>query len=248
MLNVDGKTAVITGAGRGIGRDIALFLAEAGVDTAAVDIDMEGVSETVSMAKDIGADSKPFRCNIADREEVDSCVKDILDWREQVHFLVNNAGITRDNLLLRMKDDEWKDVLNVNLGGSFNFTRALSRHMLKKRFGRIVNIASVIGLIGNAGQSNYAASKAGLIGFTKSVARELAPRGITANAIAPGFIQTAMTDQLSDDVKKGMLDSIPLGRFGSGRDVASIVLFLLSELGSYVTGQVINCDGGMVME
>ncbi len=248
MLEVDGKTAVITGAGRGIGRDIAIFLAGAGVDCAVVDIDLEGAERTAALVKEAGAEARPLKCNIADKDEVAACVAEILDWKEQVHFLVNNAGITRDNLLLRMKDDQWEDVLRVNLGGAFNFTRAMARHMLKNRFGRIVNISSVIGLIGNAGQSNYAASKAGLIGFTKSVARELAPRGITANAIAPGFIQTAMTDQLPEDVKKGMLESIPLGRFGSGKDVASIVLFLISGLGSYVTGQVINCDGGMVMD
>jgi len=248
MLEVEGKTAVITGAGRGIGRDIATLLAEAGVDSAVVDIDLEGAEQTAAGLKDAGVDAIALKCNIADRDDVADCVREILGWREQVHFLVNNAGITRDNLLLRMKDDQWEDVLRVNLSGAFNFTRAMARHMLKNRFGRIVNISSVIGLIGNAGQSNYAASKAGLIGFTKSVARELAPRGITANAIAPGFIQTAMTDQLSEDVRQGMLESIPLGRFGSGKDVASIVLFLISGLGSYVTGQVINCDGGMVMD
>lgn len=248
MLEVEGKTAVITGAGRGIGRDIAILLAEAGVDSAVVDIDLEGAEQTAARLKDAGADAIALKCNIADKDDVAACVDEILGWREQVHFLVNNAGITRDNLLLRMKDDQWEDVLRVNLSGAFNFTRAMARHMLKNRFGRIVNISSVIGLIGNAGQSNYAASKAGLIGFTKSVARELAPRGITANAIAPGFIQTAMTDQLAEDVRQGMLESIPLGRFGSGRDVASIVLFLISGLGSYVTGQVINCDGGMVMD
>ncbi|MBD3179282.1 MAG: 3-oxoacyl-[acyl-carrier-protein] reductase [Candidatus Latescibacteria bacterium] len=248
MLEVEGKTAVITGAGRGIGRDIALVLAEAGVSSAVVDIDPGGVEETAGMVKESGAGAKALRCDITDPDEVKRCAGEILEWKDQVHFLVNNAGITRDNLLLRMKDREWEDVLKVNLTGAFNFTRAIARHMLKKRFGRIVNIASVIGLIGNAGQANYAASKAGLIGFTRSVARELAPRGITANAIAPGFIQTAMTDKLSEDVTASMMGSIPLGRFGTGRDVASIVLFLLSELGSYVTGQVINCDGGMVMD
>lgn len=247
MLSVNGKTAIITGAGRGIGRDIALLLAEAGVDSALVDIDIGGVEETVSLVEETGAGARAFECDIADKEEVYGTLKDILNWKDSVHFLVNNAGITRDSLLLRMKDKQWEDVLRVNLSGAFNFTRAVGRHMLKNRFGRIVNIASVIGLIGNAGQANYAASKAGLIGFTKSVAREFAPRGITANAVAPGFIETAMTEQLNEEVRNGMLDRIPLGRFGGGRDVAGIVLFLISEMGSYVTGQVINCDGGMVM-
>jgi 3-oxoacyl-[acyl-carrier protein] reductase len=247
MIDIKGKTAIVTGAGQGIGREIALSLAEAGVDIAVVDVNSEGAAETVSLVEKAGAEGLALKCDISDSADVAECVSKALDWREQIHFLINNAGITRDNLLLRMKDEEWESVLKVNLTGSFNFTKAVTRHMLKKRFGRVVNIASVIGLMGNAGQSNYAASKAGVIGFTKSVAKELAPRGITANAIAPGFIETAMTAKLSDDLRESMLNQIPLGRFGKGRDVAGIVLFLISGLGSYVTGQVINCDGGMVM-
>lgn len=246
-MDLKGKTAIVTGAGQGIGREIALTLAGSGVDIAVVDVNPEGASETVSLLEEKGAGGLALECDIADSASVAECVSSVLGWHDQVHFLINNAGVTRDNLLLRMKDEEWESVIKVNLTGSYNFTKAVTKHMLKKRFGRVVNIASVIGLMGNAGQSNYAASKAGVIGFTKSVAKELAPRGITANAIAPGFIKTAMTARLSDDIREGMLNQIPLGRFGTGSDVAGIVLFLISELGSYVTGQVINCDGGMVM-
>jgi 3-oxoacyl-[acyl-carrier protein] reductase len=174
-------------------------------------------------------------------------VAEAIAGREQIHFLVNNAGITRDNLLLRMNDVEWESVVRVNLTGTFNVTRAVSRSMIKRRFGRIVNISSVIGVMGNAGQCNYAASKAGIIGFTKAVAKELAGRNINVNAIAPGFIETAMTASLPEERKEEMRRLIPLGRFGSGADVANVVLFLCSDLGGYVTGQVINCDGGMVM-
>ncbi len=246
-MDVEGKTALVTGAGRGIGRDISVLLAESGVNVAVIDVNAEGAAETVSRVRKAGVDSKAFECDITDSDAVAKCAQEVLDWGGRVDFLVNNAGITRDNLLLRMKDEEWESVIKVNLTGAYNFTKAVSRHMLRNRFGRIVNIASVIGLMGNAGQSNYAASKAGLIGFTKSVARELAPRGITVNAIAPGFIETAMTEVLPEETKERMRGQIPLGRFGSGRDVAAIVLFLVSELGSYITGQVVNCDGGMVM-
>ncbi|HSG27098.1 MAG TPA: 3-oxoacyl-ACP reductase FabG, partial [Candidatus Krumholzibacterium sp.] len=187
------------------------------------------------------------RCNIVDYTETQESFRKILEWRGEISFLVNNAGITRDNLLLRMSEQEWKSVIDVNLTGTFNMTKVVTKHMFKKRFGRVVNIASVIGQMGNAGQSNYAASKAGIIGFTKSVAKEFAPRNVTVNAIAPGFIETAMTAVLPEEVQDGMRKMIPLGKFGTGADVANIVLFLVSELGDYVTGQVINCDGGMVM-
>ncbi len=247
MLGLDGKTAVVTGAGQGIGREISLLLAEYGTRIAAVDVKPDGIEETVSLVREKGSEGYAVTCDVSDYDAVRECVAGVLAWSDQVHFLVNNAGITRDNLLLRMSLDEWESVLKVNLTGTFNFTRALTRHMLGKRYGRIVNIASVIGVMGNAGQSNYAASKAGIIGFTKSVAREFAARNITANAIAPGFIATAMTEALPDDKRGEMLRMIPLGHFGTGRDVAHVVLFLLSELGSYVTGQVIHCDGGMVM-
>ena len=247
MKELEGKTAIVTGGGQGIGRDIAMALGRNGVDVAVIDVNLETAGETVSLLKEAGVDGLAVKCNIVDYEQSLEKFREILAWKDQVHFLVNNAGITRDSLLLRMSADEWKSVIDVNLTGTFNITKVVTKHMFKKRFGRVVNIASVIGQMGNAGQSNYAASKAGIIGFTKSVAREFAPRNLTVNAIAPGFIETAMTAVLSEDVKEGMRRMIPLGKFGKGDDVANIVLFLVSELGSYVTGQVINCDGGMIM-
>ncbi len=247
MKDLKGKIAVVTGAGRGIGRDISIALGRHGVDVAVIDVAIDGAKETVSMLGELGRDGIALECNIVDYEKVQEAVGRILEWKDRIDILVNNAGITRDNLMLRMGQDEWKSVIDVNLTGTFNMTRAVSKQMFRKRSGRIVNIASVIGQMGNAGQSNYAASKAGIIGFTKSIAKELAPRGITANAIAPGFIETAMTAGLSQERQDGMRRLIPLGKFGTGNDVANIVLFLVSGLGSYVTGQVINCDGGMVM-
>jgi len=247
MVNLEGKTAMITGAGQGIGRDIALTLAAAGADIAALDVNLEGAEATAALVRTKGRKSLALACDVSNSTDVDRCVAEAIAGREQIHFLVNNAGITRDNLLLRMTDAEWESVVRVNLTGTFNVTRAVSRSMIKRRFGRIVNISSVIGVMGNAGQCNYAASKAGIIGFTKAVAKELAGRNINVNAIAPGFIETAMTASLPEERKEEMRRLIPLGRFGSGADVANVVLFLCSDLGGYVTGQVINCDGGMVM-
>lgn len=247
MKGIEGTTAIVTGAGRGIGRDICLALARHGADTAVVDVDVEGAAGTVRLVEEAGRAARAVRCDVSEWQDVQRCVSEVLEWRKQVHILVNNAGITRDNLLLRMSGDEWERVLRINLTGTFNMTKAVAKHMFKMRAGRIVNIASVIGQMGNAGQSNYAASKAGIIGFTKSAAKELAPRGVTVNAIAPGFIDTPMTAVLSEEVQEQMRRMIPLGRFGSGGDVANVVLFLVSDLGSYVTGQVVNCDGGMVM-
>lgn len=247
MLNLEGRTAIVTGAGRGIGREIALLLGEHHVAVAAVDVNLKGAAETVSILERNGSGGLALECDVGDARRVEECLSGVLSWRDRVHFLVNNAGITRDNLLLRMREEEWDGVLDVNLKGTFNFTKTVARHMIKNRFGRIVNISSVIGVMGNAGQSNYAASKAGIIGFTKAVAKELAGRNITVNAVAPGFIETAMTEALPEKRKEEMRGMIPLGRFGSGRDVANAVLFLLSELGSYVTGHVLHCDGGMVI-
>ena len=247
MVNLDGKTALVTGSGQGIGRDIALLLAEHGAAVAAVDVNLAGAEVTASLVRAKGRDGLAARCDVADPGDVERCVAEILAWREQIHYLVNNAGITRDNLLLRMSDAEWESVVRVNMTGTFNVTKAVSRSMVKKRFGRIVNISSVIGIMGNAGQCNYAASKAGIIGFTKAVAKELAGRSITVNAVAPGFIETAMTAALPEERKEEMRRLIPMGRFGSGTDVANVVLFLLSDLAGYVTGQVLHCDGGMVM-
>jgi len=247
MVNLEGKTALVTGAGQGIGRDIALLLAEHGADVAAVDVNLEGAQATVAGCVERGRAGVALQCDVGSAADVDRCVGSALAWREQIHILVNNAGIARDNLLLRMSDAEWESVLRVNLTGAFNVTRAVSRSMIKKRYGRIVNISSVIGVMGNAGQCNYAASKAGIIGLTRAVAKELAGRNIQVNAIAPGFIETAMTAALPDERKEEMRRLIPLGRFGSGQDVARVVLFLCSDLAGYVTGQVIHCDGGMVM-
>jgi 3-oxoacyl-[acyl-carrier protein] reductase len=247
VYGIDGRTAVVTGAGQGIGRDIALALARNGADVAVVDVNLAGAEETVSKLQELGQQGLARRCDVGDFAQVEACIGEVLQWRDQVHFLVNNAGITRDNLLLRMSDEEWESVIRVNLTGTFNVTKAISKHMVKKRYGRIVNISSVIGVMGNAGQSNYAASKAGIIGFSKAMAKELAGRNITVNAIAPGFIDTAMTASLPEETKEGMRRMIPLGRFGTGSDVADIVLFLLSDLARYVTGQVVHCDGGMVM-
>ncbi|HUV36551.1 MAG TPA: 3-oxoacyl-[acyl-carrier-protein] reductase [Patescibacteria group bacterium] len=247
MLGMEGKTALVTGAGRGIGRDITMLLGDYGTDVAAVDVNEEAAVETVSLLREKGRDGLALRCDVSDLDQVKRCVGDVLEWRDGIDFLVNNAGIARDNLLLRMSEAEWKSVLDVNLTGTFNFTKVVLRHMVKKRFGRIVNISSVIGVMGNAGQANYAASKAGVIGFTKAVAKEIAGRNVTVNAIAPGYIETDMTASLPAERTEEMRRLIPLGSFGTGTDVARVVLFLLSELGGYVTGQVVHCDGGMVM-
>jgi len=247
MLGIEEKVAVVTGAGQGIGREIALALAEYGAHVAVIDINIDSAKKTAELVKGKGVDSIALKCDVGDLKDVERCVSEIMEWKGAIHFLVNNAGITRDNLLVRMSEEEWDLVLKVNLKGTFNFTKAVSKHMMKQRFGRIVNISSVIGVMGNAGQSNYGASKAGIIGFTKSVAKELAGRNITANAIAPGFISTPMTEALPEERKEMMRNMIPLGRFGTGQDDASVVLFLVSELADYVTGQVVHCDGGMVM-
>ncbi|MBN1885915.1 MAG: 3-oxoacyl-[acyl-carrier-protein] reductase [Candidatus Krumholzibacteriota bacterium] len=247
MNGMKGKTAIVTGAGQGIGRDIALALAARGVDTAVIDVNAAGAEETAALVEQAGAGSLALACDVGDLGQAQECVAKTLAWRKQVHFLVNNAGIARDNLLIRMSEAEWDAVIRVNLTGAFNFTKAIARHMFKMRCGRIVNISSVIGLMGNIGQVNYAASKAGVIGLTKSAAREMAARNVTVNAVAPGFIETAMTDALPEKAREEMLRLIPLGAFGTGRDVANVVLFLLSDMGSYVTGQVLHCDGGMVM-
>lgn len=247
MLGIEGKTAIVTGAGQGIGREIALLLGLHGAGVAALDVNLAGAEETVSLLGQKGAEAIALECDVGDAGQVEESVSRVLHWHDQIHYLVNNAGITRDNLLLRMTEAEWESVMRVNLTGTYTVTKVVSKHMVKKRFGRIVNISSVIGVMGNAGQSNYAASKAGIIGFTKAVAKELAGRNITVNAIAPGFIETAMTATLPEERAEQMRQRIPLGRFGTGGDVANVVLFLLSELGNYVTGQVIHCDGGMVM-
>jgi 3-oxoacyl-[acyl-carrier protein] reductase len=242
MKLLENKVAVVTGAGRGIGKAIALKLAGEGARVACCGRTLANVDET---AKEIAG--KAFAVDVADSKQVAEATEKILKEFGRVDVLVNNAGVTRDQLLMRMSDKDWDTVLDTNLKGAFNFTKALARAFLKQRAGRIINISSIIGLTGNAGQTNYAASKAGLIGFTKSVARELASRGITANAVAPGFIVTDMTGALGAEAKEALKSRIALGRLGSAEDVANVVLFLASDMASYVTGQVITVDGGLAM-
>ena len=241
------KVAVVPGAGRGIGRAVALAYARMGADVACVSRTEENSAKVAAEVEALGRRAWPLAVDVSDTAAVDAAAKEILELAGRVDILVNNAGVTRDNLLMRMSEEEWDTVLNINLKGAFNFTRALTRPFIKQRSGRIINIASVIGLIGNAGQSNYAASKAALIGFTKSIARELAPRGITVNAIAPGFIETDMTAVLDDKVREEVLGRVPLGRFGSSDDIAHAAAFLAMEPTGYITGQVLTVDGGMVM-
>ena len=241
------KVAVVTGAGRGIGRAVAIAYARMGADVVCVSRTEENSAKVAAEVEELGRKAWAKAVDVSDTAGVEAAAKEILEKVGKVDILVNNAGVTRDNLLMRMSEEEWDTVLNTNLKGAFNFTRALTRPFIKQRSGRIINIASVIGLIGNAGQSNYAASKAALIGFTKSIARELAPRGITVNAIAPGFIETDMTAVLDDKVREEVLGRVPLGRFGSSDDIAHAAAFLAMEPTGYVTGQVLTVDGGMVM-
>ncbi|MCL4503492.1 MAG: 3-oxoacyl-[acyl-carrier-protein] reductase [Deltaproteobacteria bacterium] len=247
-MNDNVSVALITGAVRGIGRAIALELARPGLTMYLNDVALG--EDAVRTQKDVeaqGAAVHLIEFNVADFSQVQKGLDDIIKESGRLDLLVNNAGITRDNLILRMKEDDWDAVLTVNLKGAYNCIRAASKTMVKQRFGRIINISSVVGVMGNAGQANYVASKAGLIGLTKSVARELASRNITVNAVAPGFIQTEMTESLSEKVKAEMLAQIPLGRFGTPAEVAQAVAFLASEAAAYLTGQVIHVNGGMLM-
>jgi 3-oxoacyl-[acyl-carrier protein] reductase len=247
MSELAGQVAVVTGAGRGIGRAIALKLARSGADIAVVSRTAENSAKVAAEIRELGGKSWSYAVDVSDAASVSAAAEKILADAGRVDILVNNAGVTRDGLLMRMSDADWDTVLDTNLKGAFLFTKAFTRHLLKQRSGRIINVASVIGLIGNAGQANYAASKAGLIGFTKSVAREFASRGITVNALAPGFIQTDMTSGLSDDLKGEVLKKIPLNTFGDAEDIAAAALFLAGPGAKYVTGQVLAVDGGMVM-
>jgi 3-oxoacyl-[acyl-carrier protein] reductase len=243
-----GKCAVVTGAGRGIGRAVALKLAELGADVVINYRSSESEAEELSKEiEKLGSRVLMVKADVSIYGEAELLVNKAVETFGKIDIMVNNAGITKDGLLLRMKESDFDKVIEVNLKGTFNCVKHVSGVMLKQKFGRIINISSVIGLVGNAGQANYAASKAGIIGFTKSVAKELGSRGITVNAVAPGFIQTDMTEVLSDKVKTSMMDSIPLKRLGTAEDVANMVAFLASDLSSYVTGQVLNVDGGMVM-
>ncbi|GGH74848.1 3-oxoacyl-[acyl-carrier protein] reductase [Pullulanibacillus pueri] len=242
------KVALVTGASRGIGRAIALALGHQGVKVAVNYAGSESRAlEVVEAIKAAGSEAIAIQCDVADSQAVQEMVKQVTETFGSIDILVNNAGITRDTLLMRMKEDDWDSVLNTNLKGVFNTTKAVSRPMMKQKQGKIINVASVVGIIGNAGQANYVAAKAGVIGLTKSSARELAARNITVNAVAPGFIATDMTDELPEDVKETMLSQIPLSRFGDPEDVADVVLFLASDASSYMTGQILRIDGGMVM-
>ena len=247
MKQLENQIAVVTGAGRGIGRAIALKFAAQGADIAAVDLKTDFVQETVEEVRKLGRKAWAVAANVSEAASVEAAAEQILKEAGHVDILVNNAGITKDGLLMRMSEADWDAVLDINLKGTFLFTKAFSRAFVKQRSGRIVNIASVIGLIGNAGQCNYAASKAGVIGFTKSVARELASRGVTANAIAPGFIETKMTEALGPEARAALLKQIPLASLGQPGDVAEAALFFASPAARYITGQVLAVDGGMVM-
>ena len=242
------KVAFITGATRGIGRAIALELAKEGYNIALnYRTENEALESLKKEISDIGVECYPVQGDASKAEDSERMTKEIIEHFEQIDVLVNNAGITKDNLILRMKEEEFTDVINVNLVGTFNITKNVIKYMTKKRYGKIINISSVVGISGNAGQSNYAASKAGIIGFTKSIAKELASRNITANAVAPGFIQTDMTNVLKDEIKEAIEGTIPLKRLGTAEDVAKVIKFLASDESSYITGQVINVDGGMLM-
>lgn len=246
-MSLTGKVAVVTGAAQGIGKAIALTLAQDGADIVVSDINLEKAKETAKEIEALERKALAIQTNVAKGDDVETLAKTTLETFNKVDIIVNNAGITRDNLLMRMKDEEWDQVLEVNLKGTFYCTRAFLRSMLKQKSGRIVNITSVVGAMGNAGQANYSASKAGVIGFTKTIAREVASRSITVNAVAPGFIDTDMTKGLPEEVRKNLLNQIPLGRLGTPQDIAEAVRFLVSEEAAYITGQIIHVNGGMLM-
>lgn len=247
-MQLDGKVALVTGASRGIGHAIALKLAASGADVAVNYSGSEDAAQaTVDAILALGRKAIKVKANVGSADDVAAMVATVHETFGHIDILVNNAGITRDGLLMRMKDSDWDDVININLKSVYLVTKAVSKIMMKQRSGKIINMTSVVGVTGNAGQANYSASKAGVIGFTKTCAKELASRGITVNAIAPGFIHTDMTDVLPDKVKDAMVEAIPLHRMAEPDEVANVALFLASELASYVTGQVINVDGGMVM-
>ncbi len=247
MFSLQGKVALVTGAGRGIGRTVALTLAGQGCKLVVNNLSTERNEAIVAALREAGAEAVGVCGSVHEPAVADACVKAAIETFGRLDIVVNNAGITRDGLIARMGDDAWREVIDVNLTGAFNVTRAATRPLLKQKSGRIINITSVVGRMGNAGQANYAASKAGLIGLTKATARELASRGITVNAVAPGFIDEGMTEGLGEDLRQALLQQIPLGRLGSADDVASAVVFLASEAAAYVTGQTLSVDGGMTM-
>ncbi len=247
-LPLEGRVAVVTGASRGIGRAIAELLAQRGADVACGDRLVEQAEETAAaIAEATGRRTGGCLVDVADHQSAQEFISCAIEDFGKIDFLINNAGITRDNLIMRINEGDWDDVIDVNLKGAYNCCKAIVRPMMKQRFGRIVNITSVVGLSGNAGQANYAASKAGLIGFTKSLARELGSRNITVNAVAPGYVTTALTDVLPDEIKDASIKATPLGRLGVPEDVAGAVAFFVSDDAAYITGQVLSVDGGMVM-
>ncbi|NOY52179.1 MAG: 3-oxoacyl-[acyl-carrier-protein] reductase [Deltaproteobacteria bacterium] len=246
-MSLQGKVALVTGSAQGIGKSIAQALSRDGADCIISDVNLEMAEKTAEEIRAVGRKAIALQANVADAEEVSEMIRKGIDEFGKIDILVNNAGITRDGLLMRMKEEDWDLVLSINLKGSFLCSKAVARPMMKQRSGRIINIASIVGAMGNAGQANYVASKAGVIGLTKTVARELASRGITCNAVAPGFIDTAMTQSLAGDVKENLYAQIPMGKLGSPEDVASAVRFLASDEAAYITGQVIHVNGGMYM-
>ncbi len=249
-MNLQGQIALVTGAGRegkGIGRSIALELAKAGAKIVIADFVEDAAKSVAAEVEAIGGEALALSANVTDPAAVDAMVSAAVDKFGKIDILVNNAGITRDNLILRMSEQEWDSVLDTNLKGTFLCTKSVSKHMLRARTGKIVNVASVMGVMGNAGQANYSASKGGVIALTKTTAKEFGSRGINVNAVAPGFIQTVMTQEMPENSKKEIEQRIPLLRLGTPEDVARVILFLCSEAASYITGQVINIDGGMVM-
>jgi 3-oxoacyl-[acyl-carrier protein] reductase len=245
--DLTGQIAIVTGAAKGLGRAIAVSLARCGAKVACIDINSESLAETIDTIRSAGGTAEAMACNVTDSDRVSSVVDEVVKLWGGLQILVNNAGITRDNMIMRMKDDQWDSVLNINLKGTFLFIRAAAKPMMKGRHGRIINIASVSGLMGNPGQANYSASKAGVIGLTRTVCRELAGRNITVNAVAPGFIATDMTAALGDEIIQAVRKEIPLGRLGQPQDVADAVLFLASEAASFITGHVLTVDGGLTV-
>ncbi|MEK7850363.1 MAG: 3-oxoacyl-[acyl-carrier-protein] reductase [Deltaproteobacteria bacterium] len=246
-MELNGKVALITGAAQGIGKSIALVLARNGADIAVSDVNLEKAEEAAREIQGLGRKAIAIKGNVAAVADAEKMVEEAIAGLGKVDILVNNAGITRDGLMLRMKEEDWDLVIDINLKGVFNCSKAAVKHMAKQRYGRIVNIASIVGEMGNAGQANYSASKGGVIALTKTVAREFAGRNVNVNAVAPGFIKTAMTDALPDAAREALTKQIPLDRLGSPEDVANAVLFLVSDASSYITGQVINVNGGMYM-
>jgi 3-oxoacyl-[acyl-carrier protein] reductase len=243
-MNLEGQTALITGAGRGIGKTIALKLAECGADIVLADMNPE-VAEVLLEVESLGRKCLTFEADVTDFEAIDAMVKKIIEELGSIHILVNNAGITQDNLFMRMKPEQWSKVIDVNLNGVFNVTKAVIRPMVKQRMGKIINISSVVGFTGNPGQVNYSSTKSALVGFTKSLAREVGARGVTVNAVAPGFIDTAMTQALNESQQEVILQQIPLGRMGGPADIANAVAFLASDDASYITGTILHVNGGM---